>query len=74
MDTNIDRSKLDWKLTSAFSCVVGLPERYQRVSDIIKEVDVLWLKRGSSELTAMFEVNIRHQFILVFYVLMISPC
>lgn len=54
---NIDRNKLDWKLTQKFVSKNDLPERYLSVSDIIKEVDVLWLKRGSSELSAMFEVE-----------------
>jgi len=54
---NIDRNKLDWKLTQKFVSKNNLPERYLRISDIIKEVDVLWLKRSSSELSAMFEVE-----------------
>lgn len=54
---NIDRGKLDWKLTAKFVCKNDLPERYIRVRDVVKEVDVLWLKRGSSDLSAMFEVE-----------------
>jgi len=54
---SIDRNKLDWKFTKEFSCIVGIPERYEKVLNIIKEVDVLWIKRGSSELSAMFEVE-----------------
>jgi type II restriction enzyme len=34
-----------------------LPTRYGKVDDIVREVDVVWLQRGSSELRAMFEVE-----------------
>jgi len=54
---NIDRNKLDWNLSEKFVCKSDLPERYLRVNDVIKEVDVLWFKRGSSDLSAMFEVE-----------------
>lgn len=54
---NIDRNKLDWQLAKKFICKSDLPERYERVFDVIKQVDVLWLKRGSSDLSAMFEVE-----------------
>ncbi len=53
----IDRGKLDWNLYSKFDCVHKLPERYTKINDVIKEVDVIWLKRGSSDLSAMFEVE-----------------
>lgn len=53
----IDKSRLDWQLTTRFECRTDLPERYSTVSGIIREVDVMWLKRGSTELTAMFEVE-----------------
>ena len=54
---NIDRNRLDWNLTEKFICKNDLPERYFKVADVIKEVDVLWLKTGSSELWAMFEIE-----------------
>ena len=54
---NMDRGKLDWTLAAKFLCKNDIPERYFRVSNIVKEVDVLWLKRGSSDLSAMFEVE-----------------
>lgn len=53
----IDRNKLDWNLTNEFACRGGLPERYGRVDDIVREIDVLWFQRGSSELRAVFEVE-----------------
>ncbi len=54
---NNDRNKLDWNITDKFICKKDLPERYLKVVDIISEVDVLWLKKGSSDLSAMFEVE-----------------
>jgi hypothetical protein len=53
----IDRGRLDWKLASKFDCVKDLPSRYEKIEDVIREVDVIWLKRGSSDLSAMFEVE-----------------
>jgi hypothetical protein len=52
-----DRSKLDWNVTKKFSCINELPQRYDTVQNIIKEVDVIWLKKGTSELSALFEVE-----------------
>ncbi len=54
---SIDKNKLDWLLTEKFESRYDLPERYFKIMDVIREVDVLWLKRGSSEVTAMFEVE-----------------
>jgi hypothetical protein len=54
---NIDRGKLDWKLAEKFVCKNDLPERYLSVKDVVREIDVLWLKKGSSDLSAMFEVE-----------------
>lgn len=54
---NNDRNRLDWSLAKQFTCSGELPERYVEVFPIIKQVDVLWLKRGSSDLCAMFEVE-----------------
>ena len=53
----IDRGRLDWKLASKFDCVKDLPSRYEKIEVVIREVDVIWLKRGSSDLSAMFEVE-----------------
>lgn len=53
----VDRGKLDWQLSSKFDCVNSLPSRYERIIDIVKEVDVIWIKKGSSDLAAMFEVE-----------------
>ena len=53
----IDKSRLDWRIAKKFECRTELPERYFKVIDVIREIDVMWLKRGSTELTAMFEVE-----------------
>jgi hypothetical protein len=54
---SIDKSRLDWQLTQKFECRNDLPARYVKVVEIIREIDVMWLKRGSTELTAIFEVE-----------------
>jgi len=53
----IDRGKLDWNLSSRYACVSDLPSRYEKINGVIREVDIIWLKRGSSDLSAMFEVE-----------------
>ena len=53
----IDRGKLDWNLASRFDCIRDLPDRYEKINGVVREVDVIWLKRGSSDLSAMFEVE-----------------
>lgn len=52
-----DRNGLDWKLADRFVCKNELPSRYRTINDVIREIDVLWLQRGSSDMKAMFEVE-----------------
>ncbi|MGE0480232.1 MAG: hypothetical protein AB7Q17_07145 [Phycisphaerae bacterium] len=52
-----DRSLMDWTLTSEFECRASLPARYAPVCGVLREVDVLWIGRGSDELRALFEVE-----------------
>jgi len=52
-----DRNKLDWSLAEKFHCREELPSRYKPIDDVVREVDVLWLRKGSSEISAMFEVE-----------------
>jgi hypothetical protein len=54
---SIDKGRLDWKVAQKFDCRTDLPDRYFKVIDVIREIDVMWLKRGSTDLTAMFEVE-----------------
>ena len=44
-------------MSTKFDCVNNLPTRYEKIKGIIKEVDVIWIMRGSSDLQAMFEVE-----------------
>jgi hypothetical protein len=52
-----DRNKFDIQLDNAFRFRDSLPERYSTVNDVIQEIDVIWIKKGSSDFTAMFEVE-----------------
>lgn len=52
-----DRNKMDWTLTDRFSCRDELPARYRPIDDVAREIDVVWLQRGSSDIRAMFEVE-----------------
>lgn len=52
-----DRGKLDWLLTDKFECRNEVPSRYKKVDSVVREVDVAWLQRGSTEIKALFEVE-----------------
>ncbi|MBM4275356.1 MAG: hypothetical protein FJ134_12980 [Deltaproteobacteria bacterium] len=52
-----DRMKLDWNLTNQFECNAEIPLEYHRIEEIIAEIDVLWIERGSGRLRALFEVE-----------------
>ncbi len=52
-----DRPKLEWSLTNRFECREILPYGFESVVDILREIDVIWLERGSSRIRAMFEVE-----------------
>ena len=54
---NYDRNKFDVKLDNSFRFRNNLPERYSAVNSVIQEIDVIWIKKGSSDFTAMFEVE-----------------
>jgi hypothetical protein len=51
------RSKLEWTLTDKFPVKGELPSRYSSINDVVREVDVLWLQRGASDMSAMFEIE-----------------
>ncbi|MEA3311055.1 MAG: hypothetical protein U9Q76_02415 [candidate division WOR-3 bacterium] len=53
----IDRTKLDWSLTGSFKCRDTVPYGFESVKDIIEEIDVIWIHRGSGGLRALFEVE-----------------
>ena len=52
-----DRPKLDWSIADHFECRDILPYGFEPVKDILQEVDVIWIQRGSSKLRALFEVE-----------------
>jgi len=52
-----DRLKLDWSIANEFLCRGGLPKKYEGLAGVLEEVDVIWLKRGASHLSALFEVE-----------------
>ena len=52
-----NREGLDWSLTDRFQCRSAVPFGYDSVRSIIQEVDVLWIQRGTSDLSALFEVE-----------------
>ncbi len=53
----VDRKKLDWKSTNQFECREDIPSKYEAVAGVIREIDVIWLQSGASNLKAMFEVE-----------------
>lgn len=52
-----DRAKLDWSIATKFACRDSVPHGFDRVENILKEVDVVWIQKGSSDLKALFEVE-----------------
>jgi hypothetical protein len=52
-----DRGRMDWSLTKPYHFRETLPYGFETVRDILQEVDVIWIQRGSSELRALFEVE-----------------
>jgi hypothetical protein len=53
----VDRSKLDWRLTSSFECVKSLPVSLVPIMTVVEEIDVIWLERGRNRPAALFEVE-----------------
>lgn len=52
-----DRQKLDWSLTKQFTCRESIPNGYEKAESVLQEIDVIWLSRGSNNLTALFEIE-----------------
>jgi hypothetical protein len=53
----IDRIKLDWSVAHRFSQREVLPNGYEKVTNILSEVDVVWLQRGGNDIKALFEIE-----------------
>jgi len=52
-----DRLKLDWNITRQFTPCENLPNGFGPVENIFREVDVIWVQRGSNSVKALFEVE-----------------
>ncbi len=52
-----DRMGLDWSLTSPFQSIEQLPPGFETVEPILQEIDVVWVRRGSPGLAAVYEVE-----------------
>jgi hypothetical protein len=53
----IDRTRLDWNIARQFTPKDNLPNGFEQVVHILREVDVVWIKRGSNTVKALFEVE-----------------
>jgi type II restriction enzyme len=52
-----DRPFLDWSLTDVFDVSQTLPPGYENVKAILHEIDVVWIRRGTAGLAAVYEVE-----------------
>ncbi len=52
-----DRNSLDWNLVEYFNFCTALPSGFEQVKNILQEVDVVWIHRGSGKIRALFEVE-----------------
>jgi type II restriction enzyme len=52
-----DRLGLDWQMAPRFPLHDSLPDRFKIIDSILSEIDVVWMKRGSGEVAALFEVE-----------------
>jgi hypothetical protein len=52
-----DRPKLDWSLATSFTCRHELPSPSDLISAVVREIDVIWILRGSADFKALFEVE-----------------
>lgn len=51
-----DREGLDWTVADRYGCISRLPYD-QSTQTLLHEIDVVWLRPGSSELVALYEVE-----------------
>lgn len=52
-----DRLGLDWSLTSQFRLLDQMPPGFEAVQSVAQEIDVIWVRRGSPGLAAVYEVE-----------------
>jgi hypothetical protein len=52
-----DIGKLDWSLTKDFSLRRTLPEGFDQVRAILREIDVVWVANGRNKIEGLYEVE-----------------
>jgi len=52
-----DRGRLDWSLTQPFASTLAIPHQFQSIENVLSEIDVIWIERGSGKLRSLFEVE-----------------
>ena len=52
-----DAGKFDWSLTAQFRLRDTVPAGFERVSEILSEIDVIWVAAGRNEMEGLFEVE-----------------
>lgn len=52
-----DVGKLDWRLVDRFPVLADLPPGYDRVSNVLSEIDVVWVSVGRRIIAGLFEVE-----------------
>jgi len=52
-----DRGRLDWSLVNKFECVNLMRFEFEKAKEILQEVDVIWIQRGSNKVAALFEIE-----------------
>ncbi|MEO7298927.1 MAG: hypothetical protein ABI042_10180 [Verrucomicrobiota bacterium] len=53
----VDRNKLDWLIAKQFACCDQLPFGFENIHHVLQEIDIVWVQKGSNQLTALFEVE-----------------
>lgn len=52
-----DVGKIDWSMTERFSLRHDIPVGFEKVHDILSEIDVVWITSGRSGVEGLFEVE-----------------
>ena len=52
-----DRGSLDWSIANHFESRNLLPSGFESIENILRQIDVVWIQRGSNEIVALFEVE-----------------
>lgn len=52
-----DRSRLDWSLSNRFDSSNLMRFEFEKAKDILQEVDVIWIQKGSNKINALFEIE-----------------